>query len=50
MVNYPKPSVEREPMWKNILKNDQFDIIQLASLAEKPEPFTPGVPRFWDDT
>lgn len=37
-------------MRTNILKNNQFDIIQLASLAEKPEPFTPGVTHFWDDT
>ncbi len=49
MVNFPQHAIEREPMHTNILINGQFDLIQLISLAEKPEPFTPGVPRFWDD-
>ena len=33
----------------SILSNDQFDFRKLQVMAQKPEPFTPGIPRFWDD-
>jgi 2-polyprenyl-3-methyl-5-hydroxy-6-metoxy-1,4-benzoquinol methylase len=36
-------------MTENILVNNQIDITRLAALGQKPEAFTPGEPRFWDD-
>ncbi len=36
-------------MAQNLITNDTLDIFHLIALQQKPEPFTPGVPRFWDD-
>ena len=36
-------------MADKILSQEHLDIIKLKALSQKPEPFTPGVPRFWDD-
>lgn len=36
-------------MKTNILHHQEIDLAQLADLQQKPAPFTPGVPRFWDD-
>ena len=49
MVNYPEISLESEFMKQNILSRNHLDISRLQALAQKPEPFAPGIPRFWDD-
>ncbi|MFW5714594.1 MAG: SAM-dependent methyltransferase [Brevefilum sp.] len=36
-------------MQSSIFSNQHFDISLLSTLQQKPKPFTPGVPRFWDD-
>lgn len=36
-------------MRETILSEKHLDLSRLIALQQKPEPFTPGVPCFWDD-
>ena len=32
-----------------IVNGDKLDLARLQQLQQRPEPFTPGEPLFWDD-
>lgn len=49
MINYSEVPIESEIMTEKILSKNQLDITRLQDLGQNPAPFSPGVPRFWDD-
>ena len=32
-----------------IVNGDKLNLVRLQQLQQRPEPFTPGAPLFWDD-